>query len=168
MPTATHDSIQDLAGRFENAPPEELLKWALGKFGANISLACSLGAEDVVLVDFLTKLEPNVRIFVLDTGRLHEETYAVMERIRERYDINFEVYNPNTEHLQQLLRLKGPSSFYASIDNRKECCGIRKVEPLQRALRGPRGMDHRPPPRAGGHATVACQRSKWTQPTTES
>ena len=134
MATATQTTIQDLADQFETASPEKLLRWAVAQYGRALSLACSFGAEDVALVDMLLKLDPQARIFVLDTGRLHEETYDVMERCRQRYGIEFEVYNPDTHRLQELLRTKGPNPFYASIENRKECCGIRKVEPLKRAL----------------------------------
>jgi phosphoadenosine phosphosulfate reductase len=138
MPTATQSSIHDLAQRFESASLQAVLHWAVGEYGRELSLACSFGAEDVVLLDALVKIEPKARVFVLDTGRLHEETYDVMDRCRSRYGIDFEVYSPDTNQLQELLRSKGPNPFYASIENRKECCGIRKVEPLRRALQGQR------------------------------
>jgi phosphoadenosine phosphosulfate reductase len=136
MVTAIKPSVRDLNDQFDGASSETVLRWAVAEFGTSISLACSFGAEDVVLLDQLVKIDSRAKIFVLDTGRLHEETYEVMERCRERYGIEFEVYNPDTRRLQELLRTKGPTSFYESIDNRKECCGIRKVEPLKRALQG--------------------------------
>jgi len=136
MPTATQATIEDLVAQFDNATPDEILRFAVREYGHAVSLACSFGAEDVVLVDKLVKIDPKARIFVLDTGRLHEETYDVMERCRVRYGIQFEVYSPDTHRLQDLLRTKGPNPFYASIENRVECCGIRKVEPLRRALNG--------------------------------
>lgn len=138
MPTATQTSIKDMAIRLERAPLESTLKWALAEYGCRISLACSFGAEDVVLLDSLMKLDPSTRVFVLDTGRLHEETYELMDRCRTRYGIEFEVYSPDTKHLEELLRVKGPNPFFKSIENRKECCSIRKVEPLRRALQGQR------------------------------
>jgi phosphoadenosine phosphosulfate reductase len=125
-----------LAARFETEEPQEILRWALDEFGRDVALACSFGAEDMVLVDLLARTGRNARIFVLDTGRLHEETYAVMEAARRRYGIEFEVYFPETRAVQDLLRSKGPASFYESIENRKQCCMIRKVEPLRRALTG--------------------------------
>jgi len=136
MPTVCRPTISDLATHFSGAAPETVLRWAVSEFGSSVSLACSFGAEDVLLVDILSKIDLKSRIFVLDTGRLHQETYDVMEACRKRYGIDFEVYNPDTAQLQQLLRLKGSNSFRDSIDNRKECCGIRKVEPLRRALSG--------------------------------
>ncbi len=118
----------------EHADAETILRWSVVTYGDTVSLACSFGAEDVVLLDMLAKTARRPRAFVLDTGRLHQETYEVMERCRERYGIEFDVFLPDTTSLQNLLREKGPSSFYLSVENRQECCGIRKVEPLRRAL----------------------------------
>jgi phosphoadenosine phosphosulfate reductase len=116
--------------------PEEILKWAIKKFYPKIALASSFGAEDVVLIDMLVKLEPKIRIFTLDTGRLNEETYDVMDRIRKKYGIVIHSYFPDFKKVEALERQKGFYSFRESIENRKECCGIRKVEPLARALTG--------------------------------
>lgn len=124
-------TIQDA---LRDASAEEVVRWALERFGRDVALASSFGAEDVVLVDILAKIDPTARIFVLDTGRLHEETYDVMDRIRRKYGIEFEVYTPIADELQTLLRQRGPNFFYNSIEDRKDCCGVRKVEPLRRAL----------------------------------
>ena len=136
MIVSSHTTVQELALQFEQSTTDQVLTWAMQSYRSAISLACSFGAEDVVLIDKLVKLDSYIRIFVLDTGRLHEETYDVMERCRARYGIEFIVFSPDTIALQDLLRLKGPRSFRESIENRKECCGIRKVEPLRRALQG--------------------------------
>ncbi len=116
--------------------PEEILKWALKEFYPHLALASSFGAEDVVLIDMLVKLEPKARIFTLDTGRLNEETYDVMERIRRKYKVSIESYFPDFKKVEALERQKGFYSFRESVENRKECCHIRKVEPLERALKG--------------------------------
>ena len=121
---------------FEKKSPEDLLKWALGKFSSKIALASSFGAEDVVLIHMLVALDPKARIFTLDTGRLNEETYEVMDRIRQKYKISIESYFPDFKKVEVLEREKGFYSFKESVENRKECCGIRKVEPLNRALKG--------------------------------
>jgi phosphoadenosine phosphosulfate reductase len=113
-----------------------VLRWAVERFGSQVTLASSFGAEDVVLIDLLAQIDPKAKIFVLDTGRLHQETYDVMEQCRQRYGVSFDVYFPKSESVEELLSHKGPNSFYQSIENRKECCGIRKVEPLRRALDG--------------------------------
>ena len=116
--------------------PQDVLAWALKEFKGKIALASSFGAEDVVLIDMLVTLDPQARVFTLDTGRLNEETYEVMERVRERYKISIESYFPDAAKVEALERSKGFYSFRDSVENRKECCGIRKVEPLGRALKG--------------------------------
>ncbi|MEO5657693.1 MAG: phosphoadenylyl-sulfate reductase [Nitrospiria bacterium] len=139
--TSTLLTRQQLDGentRYRNQSPETVLKWALEEFGSAMTLACSFGAEDVVLVDMLAKLTPSPRIFCLDTGRLHSETYEVMDAIRDRYGVAIETYFPRHDAVEQMVRAKGANLFYQSVENRKECCGIRKVEPLGRALDGMR------------------------------
>lgn len=126
--------VERLAAQFEGESPEALLKWALDRFHPRIVLATSLQAEDMVILDMAWKINPAIRVFTLDTGRLHEETYLVMERIRERYGIAVESYFPNREAVEALEREKGFYSFRRSVEERKYCCGIRKVEPLGRAL----------------------------------
>jgi phosphoadenosine phosphosulfate reductase len=127
--------IEKLNLEFEQKPAEEIFRWALGRFGNRIALASSFGAEDVVLIDILAKINPQARIFTLDTGRLNEETYELMDRIRSRYGLAIEVYFPDFKQIETLERQKGFYSFRQSVENRVECCGIRKVEPLKRALK---------------------------------
>ncbi len=115
---------------------EEILAWALAEFHPRIALAASFGAEDVVLIDMLMKLNPSARVFTLDTGRLPAETYSLMEAIRERYGLAIEVYFPQAEAVEAMVREHGVNLFYRSIENRELCCGVRKVEPLGRAFRG--------------------------------
>lgn len=126
--------ITDANTKLANASPEETLRFSLEKFGDKIALANSFGAEDMVLTDLLVKINPKARIFTLDTGRLNEETYAVAEAARQKYGIEFEVYFPDTAAIEKLEREKGFYSFRESIENRKECCKIRKVDNLRRAL----------------------------------
>ena len=142
--------IKKINSDFEKKSPQEFLKWAVGEFYPKITLASSFGAEDVVLIDMLVEAIPaspagrhesplqgkNVRVFTLDTGRLNEETYELMDRIRFRYKIEIESYFPDFKKVETLERAKGFYSFRESVENRKECCAIRKVEPLARALKG--------------------------------
>lgn len=128
------DEVAELAKSLESATPEEVLRHAIEGWGERLVVASSFGAEDVVLIDMVARIQPKTRIFTIDTGRLHQETYDVAERLRNRYGIDFEVYFPQHEAVENMLRTKGHNSFYASIDNRKECCNIRKMEPLRRAL----------------------------------
>ncbi len=129
-------AVADKAQEFENKGAEEVLEWALSTYHPRIALASSFGAEDVVVIDMLVKINPKARIFTLDTGRLNQETYDVMDRVREKYGISLEVMFPNREAVEAMVREKGMNLFYDSIENRKECCGVRKVEPLNRELKG--------------------------------
>ncbi|MGH7378982.1 MAG: phosphoadenylyl-sulfate reductase [Candidatus Methylomirabilales bacterium] len=117
-------------------PAEEILGWAIRTFRPRIALASSFGVEDVALIDMWWRMDREVRVFTLDTGRLPEETYEVMERIRERYGIAIATYFPEAAAVEALERERGFYSFRRSVEERKYCCGIRKVEPLGRALAG--------------------------------
>jgi phosphoadenosine phosphosulfate reductase len=120
----------------ESAGPEQVLAWSLEAFQSRLGLCTSFAAEGVVLIDMVTKLTDRVRIFTLDTGRLMPETYEVMETIRERYDLDIEVFFPRTEAVEAMTRKEGVNLFYRSVQARQRCCAVRKVEPLERALTG--------------------------------
>lgn len=114
---------------------QAVLRYAVEQFHPKLALASSFGLEDVALIHALLQVAPDARVFALDTGRLPEETYACAEAIRERYGIKIHWYFPAPEAVEQLEREKGLFSFRQSVENRVECCGIRKVEPLNRALK---------------------------------
>ena len=118
----------------ETKSAEELIQWAMDKYGLKAGLACSFGMEDMVLIDMISKFKTPITIFTIDTGRLHEETYEIMERVRSHYGLEIQTYFPDSEQVEKMVRLKGFFSFKESIENRKECCAIRKIEPLNRAL----------------------------------
>ena len=99
-------------------------------------LATSYGAEDMVLMDLIAKFAPQIGIFTLDTGRLPKETYDLMQQAKKHYQLEVEVYYPDTLSIEQFVTHNGPNAFYDSVDLRKQCCGIRKVAPLNRALAG--------------------------------
>lgn len=120
-----------LAEEYEDKTPQEILRWGLERDGALCGLAFS-GAEDVVLIDMAIRLGLDFSVFCLDTGRLHTETYAFLEKVRKHYGIELQLMAPQAEALQDFVKRKGLFSFYD--DGHKECCGIRKVEPLRRAL----------------------------------
>ena len=126
--------MQISSNDYETKTAEELIQWAIDQYGLKAGLACSFGMEDMVLIDIIAKAKGPMTIFTLDTGRLHEETYQIMDRVRSHYGLEIKTYFPNLEQVQVLVREKGFFSFKESIENRKECCGIRKVEPLNRAL----------------------------------
>lgn len=129
-----HDEI---TGALEKLSPEKVLEWALLEFSPNIALACSFQAEESVLIDMMHRVRgSDFRVFTLDTGRLNQETYDCMDAIRSRYGIEIEVFFPDFTKVEEMVRRRGLNLFYESVELRKLCCGIRKVEPLKRALKG--------------------------------
>jgi phosphoadenosine phosphosulfate reductase len=130
MPIVT-STIQEIAEAYAERQPQDILAFALEEYSGRIGISFS-GAEDVVLVDMAAKLGGKFRVFSLDTGRLHPVTYQFLDKVREHYGIAIEAYFPKPEAVEKLVREKGLFSFYR--DGHKECCDIRKVEPLRRAL----------------------------------
>ncbi len=120
----------------ESSTPQEIMKAGLASAQGPVKLACSFSVEDIVIIDMAKELGLPIGIFALDTGRLNEETYEVADAIVERYRLQIDWYFPRHEAVQQLEREKGLFSFRESLANRHECCHIRKVEPLGRALQG--------------------------------
>jgi len=114
----------------------ELLTSAAREHAGRIVQATSLGAEDMVITDLLARHKLPIAVATLDTGALHEETLAVIPRIEERYGLEIEVYKPKAEAVVQFVDRHGPKAMYQSIELRKGCCGIRKLEPLSRMLAG--------------------------------
>ncbi len=132
MSKFTAEQVQQLNANLKT--PQEVLKWSLDNLHPKIAMASSFGAEDVVVIDMMMKINPKARIFTLDTGRLNQETYDVMDEIRKKYDVNIEVMFPDQNEVEQMVRVNGLNLFYHSVGNRKLCCGIRKVHPLNRIL----------------------------------
>jgi len=130
------ERLDGLRARFRGAPPEEVLRWALSEFHPDIALASSFSKEDIVLIDMMAQIRPDVRVFALDTGRLHEETYTAAEAVSRKLGVRIEWHFPDRASVEELERSKGLYSFRESLENRHECCRIRKVEPLRRALSG--------------------------------
>ena len=126
-------AVQELAASAARGPAA-LLGALVTRYGRGVKLASSLGAEDQVLTHMLLRIDPRARIFVLDTGRLHQETYDLMARTMSRYDMRYEVLAPDAAALQEMVGSAGPNLFYASVAGRQRCCAVRKVEPLGRAL----------------------------------
>ena len=127
----TSQNAPALAAEYAGKHPRDIIGLALREFPQDLAISFS-GAEDVVLVDIAAKVGGRFRVFSLDTGRLHPETYQFLERVRDHYKIPIETFFPKPEAVQKLVQEKGLFSFYR--DGHKECCGVRKVEPLVRAL----------------------------------
>lgn len=132
--TMTPEEVAQAASDLENATPQEVLKWALDRFGDTMSLACSFSLEDLTVFDMLTKLTDQPRTFALDTGRLNPETYAVWGAVEQKYGTRLEAFFPDSGSVEAVVRTKGIDCFYESVENRRLCCHVRKVEPLNRAL----------------------------------
>ena len=129
--------VDKLADEFEGRPADAVLRWALDNFGSKVALASSFGAEDVAVIDMMAKIDrDSTRVFTLDTGRLNQETYDVIDDIRVRYGIRVDVYFPDQKEVEEMVRARGMNLMYDRVENRKLCCEIRKVHPLNRALAG--------------------------------
>lgn len=126
----TQEKLMELNEQLQNKSPKNILRQALSDFD-NIAISFS-GAEDVILIDMATKIKKDVKVFTLDTGRLHEETYRFIDKVREHYNLDLEVLFPESAAVENLVKEKGLFSFYQ--DGHQECCGIRKVAPLKRKL----------------------------------
>lgn len=126
----TQEKLMELNEQLQNESPKNILRQALSDFD-NIAISFS-GAEDVILIDMATKIKKDVKVFTLDTGRLHEETYRFIDKVREHYNLDLEVLFPESAAVENLVKEKGLFSFYQ--DGHQECCGIRKVAPLKRKL----------------------------------
>ncbi len=128
--------IDSAAAQLKSKTPQEVLTWALGNYD-KISLASSFGAEDVTLIDMIAKIKPDANVFTLDTGRLNAETYEVIAKVQQKYpQLQLRIMFPQAEAVEQMVSDKGINLFYDSVENRKQCCFIRKVEPLGRATKG--------------------------------
>ena len=126
--------VSEFAKQTAGFTPEDIIRFAYEQFGERLKLASSLGEEDQVLTDMIARVQPEIRVFTLDTGRLFQETYELLAKTQQRYGLRYEVYYPDTRAVEEMVREKGINLFYDSVDNRKTCCGVRKVEPLKRAL----------------------------------
>jgi len=113
-----------------------ILKAGIESAAGSVSLGCSFSMEDVAIIDIAQQAGITLGIFAIDTGRLNEETYEVAESLVERYRVKIDWYFPLHDYVERLEREKGLFSFRESLENRHECCHIRKVEPLSRALKG--------------------------------
>lgn len=128
--------MENIKAALEGLDAAAAMRYLAEQFPGAVAFSTSFGQEDQVVADMIWRADLPIRVFTLDTGRLFQETYDLMDLTRARYKKPFEVYFPETPSVEKLLLEKGPNSFYESVENRKECCHIRKVVPLNRALQG--------------------------------
>lgn len=131
----TPEDIEKLNQQWDKVEPETMLRHFMEIYGDRIALSSSLSAEDQALTDMMLGINPQARIFSLDTGRLFPETYALLDKTNLHYGIKIEVFCPQTEALQEMVSTQGINLFYESIEKRHFCCQVRKLEPLSRAFR---------------------------------
>ena len=125
----------ELAVQYDAAEPEEVLEWAFERFGRRVGLVSSFQAEAVVLIDMAWRLNQDVRVITIDTGRMPQETYDVIDAVRKKYDLPVEVVFPDAPTVETMVKKHGVNLFYESVPLRLTCCHIRKVLPLNRVLR---------------------------------
>lgn len=129
------EKVNELNKKLQNSSADEIIKYFLDEYKDEAALSSSFGAEDQVLTHMMLNLTKDANIFTLDTGRLPIETYSVMDNTNLKYNIKVNVFFPNNEDVEKLYKNQGINGFYESIDNRKSCCNVRKIEPLKRALK---------------------------------
>lgn len=130
------ETINGWNERFKNSGPTEVLDFFCRRSRNRIAFSTSLGAEDQVILDMAVKTGIPLKVFTLDTGRLFPETYDIIDKTNLHYGIHIDVYFPDRENIESMVKNKGINLFYESIENRKLCCHYRKIEPLGRALSG--------------------------------
>ena len=134
---AAGEKLQDYKNEIRPLSASQIILWAAKKFGPQqIIFASSLGIEDQVLTDMHMTLNSGIPVMTLDTGRLPQETYTLMDATREFYGMNFRVYFPGSLDVEAMESECGPNLFYESVEKRKHCCRVRKIDPLRRALAG--------------------------------
>ncbi|MCK9617467.1 MAG: phosphoadenylyl-sulfate reductase [Lentimicrobiaceae bacterium] len=129
-------NIPELNIRFAQASPEGVIRYFSDVYAGKVAFASSLGAEDQVIMHLIATLDVPIHIFTLDTGRLFAETYDLLHKTQNRYRLPIRVYFPEKKEVEEMVNQKGINLFYNSLANRKQCCRVRKIDPLQRALQG--------------------------------
>ena len=132
MKRFTQIQVDELNGKITTA--EDALRWASENLHPAVAKASSFGAEDSVLIEMMTRVNPEFRFFTLDTGRLPKETHEIMDKLRKKYSMHLQVLCPDTKEVEEMVNAKGQNLFYESTENRILCCKVRKVNPINRIL----------------------------------
>lgn len=128
--------FQELADDLKSASAQDVIARAIESFGDRVALSTSFQVEGMVILDMASRLRSGVRVFTIDTGRLPQETYDLIDTARDRYGIEVDVYYPDQDELTPFVSKHGVNPFYRSVSSRLRCCEIRKGNPLNRALEG--------------------------------
>ena len=124
----------EAAVELDDKEPQEVLAWSIDRFGNELGICSSFQAEGCLLIDMAHKIDPNIRVFTIDTGRQPQETYNLIDKIRDRYGIKVEIFLPDSNIIQQMVTKHGNNLFYRDVNLRLLCCQVRKVLPLRKAL----------------------------------
>ena len=128
--------LENLNQRFSSAAAQDVIEWAIKQFGNKVALSTSLSAEDQIILHMIAITGVPVNVFTLDTGRLFPETYDLIDRTVKKYSIPIRIFFPDRHSVEEMVNSKGINLFYDSVENRKQCCHVRKIEPLKRAFSG--------------------------------
>ena len=127
-------AIHSLANSYEDRSPQDVLGWALARFGSRMAICTSFQIDGMAILDMAWRIDPTVRVFTIDTGRLPQDTYDLIDTVRDHYQIEIEVYYPDATQVESVARRHGMNLFYQDVNLRLLCCQTRKVLPLQRVL----------------------------------
>jgi phosphoadenosine phosphosulfate reductase len=126
--------VGEIALELDGQEPQEVLRWGMERFGGRLAICTSFQSDGMAILDMAWRIDPAVRVFTVDSGRMHPETYDLMEQVRQRYGLAVEVYYPNAAELEPFVLQQGVNPFYRSVPLRLRCCEIRKVNPLKKVL----------------------------------
>jgi len=124
----------ELAVEYDDKTPQEVIAWALDNFHPHMAVCTSFQADGMAILDMAWRINPEVRVFTIDTGRMHQETYDIIDTVRDHYGMAIEVLYPDTQEVQALTQKHGVNLFYKSVPMRLSCCEVRKVNPLRKKL----------------------------------
>jgi phosphoadenosine phosphosulfate reductase len=126
--------VGEIALELDDHEPREVLRWGMERFGGRLAICSSFQSDGMAILDMAWRIDPGVRVFTVDSGRMHPETYNLMEQVRQRYGLAIEVYYPNSAELEPFVLREGINAFYRAVPLRLRCCEIRKVNPLKKVL----------------------------------
>ncbi|HEY3109126.1 MAG TPA: phosphoadenylyl-sulfate reductase [Chloroflexota bacterium] len=127
----------EIAVELDDKDPQDVIAWSIERFQrTHLAICTSFQSDGMAILDMAWRIDPKVRVFTVDTGRMPAETYDLMEQVRDRYGMQIEVYYPDAQELQSLVRRHGVNMFYQSVPMRLTCCDVRKVRPLVKVLHG--------------------------------
>src|SRR6476469_5494800 len=126
----------ELAVEYDDQEPQDVIRWALEFFGSRVAICTSFQVDGMAILDMAWRINPQVRVFTVDTGRLPAETYDLMDEVRERYGLEIDIRFPDTAQVEAMVSQHGPNLFFQGVKQRLRCCEVRKVNPLLKALDG--------------------------------